>query len=267
MGSVTLSRGLSATWLKVFACVFMLVDHVDAVFHVMGGLYPDSELPYFALRILGRMSAPIFFFFVAEGCARTHDLQNYLRRLFLFALLAQLPFTLAFQTWGGSVILTLFLGASAVWFCEALQDRGCPALLALLPALPLAALAEWMDSDYGWVGVLMIPALYLLRDRRRWQVALLGASQVFLHFIQQPYHSLANYWVPEGVPFLDALPQVLPYYWDMWGAYHVLQTLFALVPVVLLLFYHGERGKGNKWFFYIFYPAHLLALYFLSLLI
>ncbi len=261
------TRGLSAAWLKYLAAASMLVDHVDAIFHLMGGVASDTDPRFFLFRYFGRMAAPIFLFFVAEGCAKTHDLQGYLRRLFVFSLVAQLPYSLVFETWGGSVILTFFLGAACVWFFEALRDRDLPVPAALLPSLPLAALAEYIHSDYGWVGVVMVPALYLLRSHKARQLTLLGLSLVFLYAVQQPCQNLIDYWMPPGAPFFDALPQVLPHYLDMWLVFHLLTTLSALVPVVLLCFYRGERGRGSKWFFYVFYPAHLLVLFFIRLLI
>ncbi|MBM7617346.1 hypothetical protein JOC36_000903 [Weissella uvarum] len=37
--------------------------------------------------------------------------------------------------------------------------------------------------------------------------------------------------------------------------------VFAIIP---LSFYNGREGRKDKWFFYIFYPAHILILYIIS---
>jgi hypothetical protein len=34
--------------------------------------------------------------------------------------------------------------------------------------------------------------------------------------------------------------------------------LFAAIPILM---YNGKRGKGSKYFFYVFYPAHIYILY------
>lgn len=198
----------------------MFVDHATALFH------PQPDLSNFLLRGLGRLAFPIFAWFLAEGCRRTHDLPGYLKRLFLFALAAQLPFSLAFGRAGGSVILTLFLAGSAVSLYESAREH-VPAPVALLPTVIPALIAHWTDSDYSYWGVLLVLALYLCGDNK--------AAKLFC-----------------AAAVLFAL-------------YRNIYAVFACLSLLLLSRYSGERGSGSKWFFYIFYPAHLLVLFFIRL--
>ena len=208
-------RTFSAAWLKYFACVAMLADHIGAIL-----ISPDSAL-YLPLRCFGRMAFPLFAFFVAQGCRKTHDLPGYLRRLFLFALVAQGPYMLAFGYFSGSVILTFFLAGAGIALYEAAREHVW-APLAVFPVLCMALMAYWTDSDYGPLAVLLIFAIYLCGDNRAaWAICMTVALYLFY----------AN-------PFF----------------------LFASVSTVMLLFYHGELGRGSKWFFYWFYPVHLLIL-------
>lgn len=209
-------RGLSATWLKYFACISMLVDHAAACF------CPADSPWWLVLRGFGRLAFPIFAFFIAEGCRRSRSLSDYAKRLFLFALVAQLPFMMVFRKPGGSVILTFFLAVAAVVLYERGRDT-LPRPVAALVALPMALMAYWMDTDYGWLGVLLIFALYLCGKNRS-----------------------ARY-----VCFTVGL------FWFYGGLY----MIFALCALPLLHCYNGHRGVGGKWFFYWFYPVHLLALY------
>ena len=109
--------GLSAAALKYLAALFMLVDHIGVVFPT---ILSDMGLPAWTdllPRLIGRLAFPIFAYFVAEGCRRTRFFSRYLIRLGLFALISQVPFTLATGTWGGNVILTegLVLQDEKLW--------------------------------------------------------------------------------------------------------------------------------------------------------
>lgn len=208
-------RGLTGTWLKYFACLSMLVDHFAAAFCPAGSFYT------ILLRGFGRLAFPIFAFFVAEGCRKTRSLPDYGRRLFLFALLTQLPFSYYFQRWSGSIVMTFFLAAAAASFYESCREHW-PAPVSVLPGLLMAMMAYWMDTDYGYMGVLIVFALYLCQDNRTAKLVVLVVG-LFLF-------------------------------------YQSIFFLFALLALPLLLCYNGTRGSGNKWFFYWFYPLHLLAL-------
>ena len=113
--------GLSAAALKYLAALFMLVDHIGMVFPTM---LTELGLPTWAdglPRLIGRLAFPIFAYFVAEGCRRTRFFHRYLIRLGACALLSQAPFTLATGVWGGSVLLTFFLSAGAIYGYERLS--------------------------------------------------------------------------------------------------------------------------------------------------
>lgn len=265
----TVRPGLSSAWLKYLACISMLIDHLahvwDPVYALASSVTPPplwGDLFYY----LGRPAFPIFVFFVAEGCRRTQDRKRYLLRLGLFALLSQLPFALLFQQWGGNVLLTLFLGALGVFCYDTLRPR-VPALAAGLPILVFAFLAVVLNSDYGWVGVLLVPAVYLCGAHRRRALACLGVGLVVLYLFVTPTQYLLLYWVPPGGPFFSTLPEVLPAYLSMHLPRHLAVTASALLALIPLAFYDGTRGRGSKWFFYLFYPVHLLVLWGLKCLI
>jgi len=236
--------------LKLIAVFSMLLDHTLKVLpcqailmDVFGMSMKSSAMLLGAVAPLGRLAFPLFAFFIAEGCRHTRSPKKYVGRLLLFGLVSELPFRLALMRlplekslslWPPrlcNVFFTLALGALSCFACKALREKG-QSVPALLPVLPLAVLAELLHTDYGFWGVLAVFAAYAVTSRKG-QLLALGGVLTALYLIR---------------------PGVMLGYVIMWA--------FALSALVLLFFYNGERGRKLKWAFYIFYPAHLTALYF-----
>ncbi len=226
-------KGLSQEALKLLACAAMLLDHIGA-----------TMVPGWTLRIIGRIAFPIFCFLLAEGAHYTRDPKKYALRLAIGALLSELPFDLAFYggwTWSSqSVMLTMLLGFGALELmgaCEALP-------LKLLCVLPFAAAAEWLQTDYGGAGVLMIALFGLTRELpHRLPVQLLGMVVIC------------------GLIIPGAQISVL--------GFRVGIELFALLGLIPIALYSGRKittGRAVQWAFYLFYPVHLLILYAISAL-
>ena len=245
--------GLSAAALKYFAALCMLADHAGLVFP---DLLSQLGLPAWAdalPRLVGRLAFPIFAYFVAEGCRRTRFFSRYLLRLFLFALLSQVPFTLATGIVGGNVILTFFLAAGSVWGFERAAQAGRGPAAASLPLLAACVLALAANCDYGFPGVLLVFALYLCGEDRKKLLSCLGAGVALIYLVYDPLTGVLS------LPWLSRslvggyLAAALP----LQGLY----CLCALLSLVPLAFYRGQHGIQSKWFFYVFYPAHLLGLW------
>lgn len=224
-------RFLNQESLKSIACVTMLLDHIGAVF--LPGYYT-----YYILRILGRISFPIYCFLLVEGSHHTRNPRRYALRLAVGALVAELPFDLAF--YGGptlahqNVMLTLFLGLMAL---EAGKQLPSPAWLPV--AVFCAGAAELLNTDYGAWGVLIIVAFDLVRQQRQalWKMALL------LTLICLSMDSAR-------VAFLGNLPI----------------ELFAVAAMIPIALYSGKKAihrKGISFLFYSFYPVHLTVLWLL----
>lgn len=223
-------RGLGQEGLKTIACVTMLLDHIGAVF--LPGYYT-----YYILRILGRIAFPIYCFLLAEGVHYTRDSRKYALRLGLAALAAEIPFDLAFygkMTWAHqSVMVTLLLGFAAlkIW-------KAWPIWSRVPMAVVLALTAEWMNTDYGAWGVVLILVFGIFRTQPRWQLALT------LTVVLLAMDSVS-------VPFLFDIPI----------------EMFALLALIPISLYSGEKrgqGRGMQFLFYSFYPVHLLFLWVLE---
>lgn len=223
--------GLSANQLKLIAVAAMVIDHSTALLFFS---LPEAWL----LRMIGRMTAPIMCFFIAEGFAHTSSLPRYLGRLFLAAVVSHVPFLLCHgglrEFWRtSSVMWTLFLGLVALAFAA---ERRFPLWLKLVVVLGCCALA-WR-SDWSWYAILWILGFGLFREERGRAFAVFIA--VGLLYAAQGFAAPSLFTVSRFGVFL-----VLP----------------------LLLCYHGRHGTYSRvlqYGFYWFYPAHLLVLWGIS---
>lgn len=227
----TQSRSLSGSSLKIIAIVLMVIDHFAATILAQGvmrlpaiqadtGLWESLRGVYKIMRLLGRASFPIFCFLLVEGFLHTSDVKKYAKRLFLFALISEIPFDLAvrghFFVWNSqNVYFTLFLGLVSISLMDRMQKAGGKyANYSAFPLLLGLAAGHLFHTDYGLLGVFLIEVYYLFRFDRKMQI-LAGA--------------LAHAYEPTSI--LAAIP---------------------------LWFYNGKRGIPLKYLFYWFYPVHLL---------
>ena len=227
-------KGIPGSVLKWVAVTSMFIDHATAVL-VEGswsaGLRTVSYNQYLLLRGIGRLAFPIYCFLLTEGLLHTRDVKKYLGRLALFAFLSDVPFDLAFERSFftlayQNVFFTLFFGllGLALWR-KLTEEKDFHAawwrqVLGLGCIAALAFIAEKCNTDYGWQGVTVIAIMYLLRNK----------------------------------PGLRDIGSFIVLYFSSW------LELAALPDLVLFRLYNGERGKQSKYFFYIFYPAHIILL-------
>ena len=227
-------RPLSQEGLKFLACAIMLLDHIGA-----------TLIPWGTLRIIGRLAFPIFCFLLAEGAHYTRNPRNYLLRLGIGAILSELPFDLAlFGSWSWqhqSVMITLLLGAMALLAMKRMTQP----LLKILVLLLFAFLADFMNTDYGGAGVLMIALFGLTRERKYgWVVQLLGM------------YLICRWIIPGGAVWFI-------------GRY-VFIEIFAILALIPIWLYSGKKSTSSRavqWVFYLFYPVHLWILYLISILL
>ena len=215
--------------LKLFAIVFMLIDHIGAF------LFPDVMV----LRIIGRLALPLFTWFIAEGCRHTHSIRNYAGRLLLIAVVSEFCVDYVHNgsfvmDWGSqSVMLTLLLGVLSIWALQRFGD-----LAGGAAALFCCSMAQVFLCDYKWYGVALVLLFYYCRN-----LPLCALGYTALSFLWQ-WDMLVG-WITD-----DRLNMFWEWPHQLWG-------LVAFLP---LAFYNGKQGPRAKLFFYLFYPVHLLVL-------
>lgn len=227
-------NGFSSTQLKWIAIFCMLADHIAWMF------VPIDTAAAQIMHSIGRLTAPIMCFSVAEGFFHTRNINRYTTRLFIFAIASWIPFSL-FLTKGKmlfypnfGMIFTLFLGLVALRVCKCRAN----AFAKAAGVLGLCFLSSF--GDWPIFGVLFVLAFGLFREDFTKQAIVFSVVSVLMVLttvLQMPSNT---------------------------GVYH-LYNAAVLLALPLLYFYNGRRGgenhhKFNKWAFYVFYPTHLLAL-------
>ena len=216
--------GLSSFQLKIIAIISMTIDHTGLM--LMGGT------KYYALfRIIGRMAFPIYCFLLAEGYQKTSNVKKYALRLFVFALISEIPFNLmvtgkVFSLGYQNVFFTLFLGLAMMywytWFSS--KNKHTAALLGV----PLfMAAAYLLHTDYSWWGIIVVFIFYAFRDRKLFMAVFEGAAMIL-------YGGTEKY------------------------------AVASLAPILL---YNGKKGRSMKYFFYAYYPIHIVILCIIKYLI
>lgn len=222
--------------LKLIALTTMIIDHTGAA---LRPLY-DTTI----MRYIGRISFPLYAFFIAEGCRKTSNIKRYMFRLFIFALISEIPYDLLFcNIHSGymqpfvfldftrqNVFFTLFLGVLAIFVYQTAQKKRDPVVtwLGLFSVAVILYSAEFLRTDYGAYGTILIFMLYVAKKRSQQAFAMIAGILLIYH----------DRLTATSYPFL----------------------IFALISVVLILLYNGKQGPRLKWLFYAIYPLHLLIL-------
>lgn len=232
---------LNGSQLKMIAVITMLIDHTAAAILWNVYIHPNTPLTYGsslyrlylvyrAMRNIGRCAFPIFCFMLVEGFRYTHNRKAYAIRMLIFALVSEVPFDLGlydvpFYWEHQNVIFTLLIGLLMMMTWEEIGE-------SIKKAGPRVALQ--FVSAFGW-GLIA----YLMKTDYDYK----GIALILVFYL---FRYTRVWQITAGA---------LAMFWE-WPA--------VLSSSVLLLFYNGKRGKGHKYFFYVFYPAHLLLLFILA---
>ena len=234
-------RGLSSSNLHIIAMALMLCDHMWAT--VISG--------HEWLTAIGRLAFPIFAFMLAQGFRHTKSVGRYALRMFLFALVSEVPFDLMsggtwFYPFHQNVMWTFLISLGCMELISLSRRTKKPVLIGLVTLL--TACAGWFVGriamvDYGGEGVLTVLMFYLLPGDALWQKVLQVIIMAVINF-----RLLASYYVPvEIAGRVFDLPE---------------QGL-AVLALAFIWLYNGRRGNTSRpWqmFCYAFYPLHMLVL-------
>lgn len=229
--------GLSGNALKLIAIIAMTIDHLAW----MGiETYAQAETPVqIALHIIGRLTAPIMIFFIAEGYHYTHHFGKYLKRMAVLTVISHFAFCYFNQSGFNPLTNLTFNATSIAW----------PLMWGLI------LLKVWDTEKWNtWLKVLITVAGCVLTCTSDWScaapLAILFMGRNHGNFDRQMLWLMA-FTAAYAVAFFIVHSHV-------YGMIHM--ACWFAVP--LLYLYNGERGKC-RWlgtFFYWYYPAHMLII-------
>lgn len=230
-----MDKKLNSNHLKMIAITAMTIDHFA---HLVYPGFPVNPLAIF-LHIIGRLTAPIMWFFICEGYHYTRDRKKYALRLFVFTIISHFAHNFAFginfipfrtgifnQT---SVMYPLFIAVLVLWLQDADMMKEW-----LKRVIIFVLIWSAFPADWSCIAVLAILGMYRNRGNLK--------RQMFSMMIWVIVYAIVSFF------FVDRV-------------YGIIQP-FVILVYPLLKQYNGERGnaKCTKWLFYIYYPAHLVVL-------
>lgn len=234
-------NGINSFTLHILAMGFMLCDHLWAT------VISNAEW----LSWLGRIAFPIFAFLIVEGFYHTKSFKKYLLRMFLFALISEIPFNLMY---GGSVFYPVHQNALWTFIIALLSVKAIDTVkkknklrFTMPTALGVTLLGVLagtvLMTDYFGFGVLTVILFYFLRGKSPWKILIL----------------VAGLWYINGVLLGGMTVPV-----DLLGfSFDFPKQAVAMLSLIPILLYNGERGpktKATQYAFYAFYPLHMLIL-------
>ena len=231
MNDRKLKTNLDTDFIKIIAVVSMTIDHIG------GAFFPQ----YPAFRWIGRIAFPLFCYCLTVGMMYTGDIKKYLFRLGAFAVISQPFWILAFNSddiTGNIFNLNIFftLIVSLLGACGFKERKWWLFILALI-------LLNVINFDYAMTGLILILIFYLCRNKP-W----LGAVVYTLTYLPALNGNMAD-------------PLALKI-----GGHAIGFEIFALLALPFIYIQTNSGLKISKWFFYIYYPAHLFAIYLIGIL-
>ncbi len=232
MTEVKLKTNMDTNFLKLIAILSMTVDHVG------GAFFPQ----YPVFRWIGRLAFPLFCYCMTVGMLYTSDIKKYFLRLGIFALVSQPFWILAFNSedflgnlFNLNIFFTLLVSLMAAWGAK--EKKWWLLIAGVL-------LLSFINFDYSITGLVLMLIFYYCRNR--------------------PWLGILLY-------TLSYLPALNGYMEDplalKLGGHAVGFEIFCLLALPLIYCHTNVRPKINKWFFYLYYPAHLLAIFLIGLLL
>lgn len=271
--------GFTSYSLKVLALLLMTLDHI--YYYLGSGILPIPHI----FTLLGRISAPLFLFAMAEGFSHTHDRMAYLKRLYLASVLMSVGNDLVNSFLphpNGAMVIngmfaTLFIVGLYIWAIELLlgnikkknwKNIGIALAMLLIPIGSGIGITLYMGNtaSVSPIGRIVFQALYTLVPS-----PIFVEGSVYWVFLGTGFYFLRNkkiglsvfYVLMSGFFFFTAAGEGMTYE----NLFILNDQWFMVLSLPFILLYSGQRGKKMKYFFYMYYPLHVYVLVLLARLL
>ena len=243
-----MDKRINSFTLHILAMIFMLSDHLWIIF------FPNQLWLY----ALGRLTFPIFAFMIVEGFFRTKNRKKYLIRIFIFAIISEIPFnlfsslamrkvTMLFYPYN-NVLWTFLIALCGLNLLEEIENfKNLDKVIRFLEKITISFISIMMayliKSDYLGYGVITVLIFYFFREKNYRNIFFQAVSIAILNiFIMPEYEFPFNFFGKE---------------------IFIKVQIFAIFSLPIIWLYNGKQGIHNnfiKYVFYFFYPLHLLLI-------
>ncbi|WP_044089245.1 TraX family protein [Bifidobacterium reuteri] len=257
--------------IKIIACILMVIDHMAIFFP------PYISLP---MQWLGRLSFPLFVFLIGWGCVYTHNIRNYVLRLYVASVvMCGIALVLnrssnAFTDLLHVALLIAIISSSkkkraigiagyVIWqvVSTLILQSLSPILGNVFIYIASTIFANWISLDGGYFYVILGIVLWKFHDSRV-SLSLAFASSVLLLFASQfASHAASELMYTAPTNLIAVVDQVLFVLLrndgGLWNPLFIQYQWMMIFSLPIMLLYNNRRGLPVKWLFYVFYPAHL----------
>lgn len=208
---------MTSSMIKVIALAAMIMDHIGAIY------FPQ----YAVFRIIGRIALPLFAWQLTISLDKTHDAKKLLTRVFIFALLSQIPYSMIFGS-RLNIFFSFTLSIATLMLYRKKKAAGYAALFLSI------VLSQGLNIEYGWYAVLMVFLFYLYKEN------------IYRMIISQALLNLAYLPPSNEIQVFSLLSLLLIYLYnnERGGIYKYKLALYCIYPVHLLVLVGLHRLIG-----------------------
>lgn len=223
---------MSSFFLKIFALIFMIIDHTGFI------LFPGQTI----FRAIGRLAFPLFAYQMAVGFSHTRNKEKHILKLLLFAILCQIPNLIMINIYENAImfniIFTFVLALLIIYSIEKfkfIESTGTTKkinfknlLFSLVLTTVLILIGIYLKVDYGWYGILLTVAFYFTLHKKILSIIAFFILLNLNHIINHNFMSLLAY--------------------------------ISMFDCIFILLFNGKRGYKFSWVFYALYIFHFIPL-------